>query len=163
MLEQIWGDTPCPRAKENSSKMVEGAKSHSESNPICTRNAQRAQTNLVQTRTQRPHRDQDRTVLECLLWQYRSAVDCSRGRGSGCRRPGYDISPLGGCCHNPTIEPPELTQLWNQTRGRHKQNLVWTRTQEKVTVALQETDPDLSVNVQESLVEAWNGGGLLQA
>ena len=26
----------------------------------------------------------------------------------------------------------------------------------------QETDPDLPLNVQESLVEAWVGGGLLQ-
>ena len=38
-------------------KMVEGVKSHLESNPIPARNGQRAQTNLVRTRTQRPHRD----------------------------------------------------------------------------------------------------------
>ena len=29
-------------------------------------------------------------------------------------------------------------------------------------MASQETDPDLPVSVQESLVEAWVGGGLLQ-
>ena len=29
-------------------------------------------------------------------------------------------------------------------------------------VTPQETDPDLPVGVQESLVEAWVGGGLLQ-
>ena len=51
--------------------------------------------------TQRPHRDWDRTVIECLLWRYRSAVDCCGGRGSGCMRPGYGISHLGGCCHWP--------------------------------------------------------------
>ena len=39
------------------SKMGGGVKSHSESNPIPARDAQRAQRNLVHTRTQRPHRD----------------------------------------------------------------------------------------------------------
>ena len=38
-------------------KIVGGVKSHLESNPIPTRDAQRAQTYLVHTRTQRPHRD----------------------------------------------------------------------------------------------------------
>ena len=80
-------------------KMVGGAKSHLESNPIPIRDAQRAQTNLVCTKTQRPHRDWDRTVFECLLWRYGLAVDCCKGRGSGCSRPGYGISPLGGGRH----------------------------------------------------------------
>ena len=44
--------------------------------------------------------------------------------------------------------------------GGHKQNLVCTRTQEKGAVTTQETDPDLPVSVQESLVEAWVGGGV---
>ena len=35
-------------------------------------------------------------------------------------------------------------------------------TQEKGAVAPQETDPDLPVSVQESLVEVWVGGSLLQ-
>ena len=63
---------------------------------------------------------------------------CSRGSGGS--RPGYDISPLGG----------------------HKQNLVCTRTQEKGAVTPQETDPDMPVSVQESPVETWVGGSLLQ-
>ena len=42
---------------EAPSKMVGGAKSHLESNPIPARDAWRAQTNPVHTRTQRPHRD----------------------------------------------------------------------------------------------------------
>ena len=46
--------------------------------------------------------------------------------------------------------------------GGHKQNLVCIRTQEKGAVTPQETDPDLPVSVQESLAEAWVGGGLLQ-
>ena len=45
------------------------------------------------------HRDWDRTVFECLLQRYGSAVDCCWGRGSGCSRPGYGISPLGGGHH----------------------------------------------------------------
>ena len=43
--------------------------------------------------------------------------------------------------------------------GGHKQNLVLTRTQEKGAVTAQETDPDLPRSVQESLAEAWVGGG----
>ena len=53
------------------------------------------------------------------------------------------------------------TGLRKQTLGGHKQNLVHTRTQEKGEVTPQETDPDLPVSVQESLVEACVGG-LLQ-
>ena len=43
-----------------------------------------------------------------------------------------------------------------------KQNLVSTRTQEKGAVTLQETEPDLPVSLQDSLVEAWVSSGLLQ-
>ena len=46
--------------------------------------------------------------------------------------------------------------------GTDRKNPVPTRTQEKGAVTPQETDPDLPVSVQESLVEAWVGGGLLQ-
>ena len=48
----------------------------------------------------------------------------------------------------------ELTQAWGKSFGRHKQNLVHTRTEEKEAVTPQETDSDLPVSVQESLVEA---------
>ena len=48
------------------------------------------------------------------------------------------------------------------TLGEHKQNLVCTRTHEKGAVTPQETDPDFPRSVQESLGEAWVGGGLLQ-
>ena len=54
------------------------------------------------------------------------------------------------------------TGLGKQTLGGHKQNLVHTRTQEKGAVTPQESDPDLPVETQESLAEAWVGGGLLQ-
>ena len=52
--------------------------------------------------------------------------------------------------------------LGKQTLGGHKQNLVCARTQEKGAATPQDTDPDLLVSVQESPVEAWVGGGLLQ-
>ena len=63
---------------------------------------------------------------------------------------------------NPTIELPELTQDWGNRLRWHKQNLVCTRTQEKEAVTPQETDPDMPMSVQESLVEVRVGGGLLQ-
>ena len=43
--------------RRSPSKTVGGAKSHLESNPISARDTRRAQTNLVHTRAQRPHRD----------------------------------------------------------------------------------------------------------
>ena len=63
---------------------------------------------------------------------------------------------------NPTIEPPELTQDWGKRLRGYKQNLVHAWTQEKGAVTQQETDPDSSVSVQESLAEAWVGSNLLQ-
>ena len=66
----------------------------------------------MHTRTQKSHRDQDRTVFECLLCRYQSAVECPRGRGSGCSRPGCGIALLEEVAINPSIELPELTQDW---------------------------------------------------
>ena len=46
--------------------------------------------------------------------------------------------------------------------GRHKQNFVCTRMQEKRAVTPQEADPDLPISAQESPAEVSVGGGLLQ-
>ena len=46
--------------------------------------------------------------------------------------------------------------------GRHKQNLVCTRTQEKGAATPQMTEPDWPVSVQESWMEMWINSGLLQ-
>ena len=92
-IPQIQGQRRCP------SKRVGGANSHLESNPIPARDAQRAQTNLLHTRTQGPYRDWDKTMFECLLWGNGLVVVCHRDRGSGCSRLGYGISPLGGGRH----------------------------------------------------------------
>ena len=53
------------------------------------------------------------------------------------------------------------TGLGKQTLERHKQNLVYTRTQVKGAMTPQETDSDLSVSIQEPLMEAWVGSVLL--
>ena len=63
---------------------------------------------------------------------------------------------------SPTTDPSELTGLGKQTLEGYKQNVVCTRTQEKGTVTLQETDPDSPMSVQESPAEVWVSGGLLQ-
>ena len=102
-------------------------------------------------------------MFECLLQRYRSAVACHRGRGPGCSKPGYDISPSEGGHHDPHHRATRTyTGPGKKTLGGPKQNLVCTRTQEKGAVSPQETDSDLPVSVQESPVEAWVGGGLLQ-
>ena len=44
--------------------------------------------------------------------------------------------------------------------GGLKQNLVCTRTQEKGAVTPEESEPNLPVIVQESLVEVWVDSGL---
>ena len=46
------------------------------------------------------------------------------------------------------------TGLKNQTLGGNKQNLMYTRIQEKGAVTPQEMEPDLSVSVQELPGEA---------
>ena len=101
VLEQLC-NTQCPRAKEKPQKDGGGCvcvKLSLESNPIPARDAQRAQTYLVCTKTQRPNRDWDRAISGCLLRRYGWAMDCCRGRDSVCSRPGYGISPLGGGHH----------------------------------------------------------------
>ena len=99
LMEQLWGDTPCPRAREKHQRDSSRGKTVFRIKPQTCQRHSETQTNLVHTRMQRPHRDQARTVFEYLLWRYGSAVDCCRGRSSGYSRPGYGISPLGGGCH----------------------------------------------------------------
>ena len=57
----------------------------------------------------------------------------------------------------------ELIGLRKQILGGHKHKLVCTRTQEKGAVISQETDPDLSLSVQEYPGEARVRGVLLQS
>ena len=81
---------------------------------------------------------------------------CHMGRGSEYNRPGCGISLLGGGHQQPQHRAIRIyTELRKQTLGEHKQNHVHTRTQEKGAVTTKETDPELPVSVQGSLVEAW--------
>ena len=56
-------DAPCPRAEEKVRQDRRGGETVFRIKPIPTRDAQRAQTNLVHTRTQRPHRDKTELCL----------------------------------------------------------------------------------------------------
>ena len=129
--------------KRSPSTTVGGANSCLDSSPIPTRDTQRAQSNLVCTRTQGPHRNWDGTVFERLLWRYGSAVACRRDRGSGCSWCGYGVSPLGEGSHYPHHRAARTyTGLGNRLLEGTNRTLC-TRTQEKGTVTPQETDPDL--------------------
>ena len=91
---------------------------HLESNPIPARDAQRAQTNLVYTRTSNPTETQTKLYL---------SVSCG---GTGQHWPAAGVGALGaiglGMAYvlleevtiNPTIEPPELTQDWETDSWR---------------------------------------------
>ena len=80
--------------RRSSSKTVGEAKSH-EIKPHATRDAQRDQTNLMHTKTQRSHRDWDRTVFKCLL-QRQVSSRLLQGKGLWMQQTWYGISPLVG-------------------------------------------------------------------
>ena len=69
-------------------------------------------------------RDWARTVLECLLWRYGSAVACHRGRGSERSRRG--LWPKCSWRRSPLLHhraSRTYTKLGKQTLGGHKQKL----------------------------------------
>ena len=61
---------------------------------------------------------------------------------------------------NPTIELPGLTQYWETDSWRAQIESCEHQDSGERSSDPKETDPDLPVRVQESLVEAWVGGGL---
>ena len=85
-----------------------------------------------------------------------------RGRGSGCSRLRYGISPLEEVTVTPTIEVPELTQDWEIDSWRAQTEPCVHQDPGERSSDPQETDLELSVCVQEFPMEAWVGGGLLQ-
>ena len=113
-LERLWGDTPHPRAKEKPQQDGRRGEIMFRIKP----HTHQSRSEGSSTRTQRPYRNWDKTVLECLLWRYGSAVDCRKCRGSGCSRLGYGINPLGMVTINSTTELPELTQDWGKDSWR---------------------------------------------
>ena len=103
-----------PEFTQSCVHQLEGVKWRVESNPIPARDAQRPQTKLVLTRTQRPHRDCAISAFECLSvsWRHTGQQWPSAGAGTLCSADlGYTacgISPLGGNLDptiNPTIDP----------------------------------------------------------
>ena len=152
---RCWSDCKeIPHAqvqRRNPSKMVREENSHLESNPIPTRDAQRAQTNLGPG-------PRDPTETETVLYL---SISCggmglkwSAAGALGATDLGMAQALLEEVAINPTIELPELKQDWEIDFGGHKQNLMCTRTQEKGAMTPQKTNPDLPRNVQESPVEA---------
>ena len=95
--------------RRSPSKTVGGVKSPFRVKPQTHRDAQKAQTKLV---TPGAPTGTETELFECLLRRYGSAVHCYMVRGSGCSRPQYGISPLGGGRHKSTIDPPKFTQDW---------------------------------------------------
>ena len=98
VLEWLWGDIPRPRAKENLQQ--DGRRGET----VFRIKLYTRQRCLEGTNVSFVHQDPEtpqwlRQNCECLLWRYRSAVDCCRGGSSGCSRPGYGISPLVGRHH----------------------------------------------------------------
>ena len=89
-------DTPCQSAKKNPQQDGRRGKIMFRIKlPTCQRHS--AQTKpCAQQETPQRLSQTCRWVFECPLWRYGSAVAFHRGRGSGCSRPGYGISPLGG-------------------------------------------------------------------
>ena len=63
---------------------------------------------------------------------------------------------------NPTIELPELTWDWGYRLFEGTNRTLCAPDPGEGTVTPQQTDPDMCVSVQESLVEVWVGSGLLQ-
>ena len=89
--------------RRSPNKTVGGTKLSLESNSIPARDAQRTQTNLVHTRTQRPHRDWDRTLS--VPWEVWVSSGWLRGQGAlGALDPGMACSLLEEVAINPIIQ-----------------------------------------------------------
>ena len=98
--------------RRSPGKTVGGAKSHLEANPVPSREAQWAQTNLVCTRSQRPQRDWDRTVVGCLLRRY--GQQWTEG-GQGLRLGRPCMTCLTQWDYEPRfVGPPKMDSSWGR-------------------------------------------------
>ena len=93
-------------------------------------------------------------MFECLLWGTGQQGTAARARALGAVDLGMAYAPWEEVAINPTQSHQNLHRTGETDSWRHKQNFVCTRTQDKGAVTPQETDPDLPMSVQESLVEA---------
>ena len=96
-LGLLWGDTLCPRAEKPQQDDMRGKITFKIKPHTFQRCSESSNIPCVHQDPETPQKL--RQNCECLLRRYRSAVDCRRGRGSGCCRLGYGISPLGGGHH----------------------------------------------------------------
>ena len=114
MLDLAKRDTPHPRAKEKPQKDGWRGKITFRIKPFTRQRCSEG--------SNKPCAHQDPEMPQRLsqncVWMSPAKVQvCSglpQGRGSGCSRPGYDISPL----INPTTEPPEITQETDSWRAQ---------------------------------------------
>ena len=104
--------------RRSPSKMIEGAKSRLESNPIPTGDTRRAQTKPCAHQAQRPQRPAT-PASECLSVSCGGRVSSGlphRGSTAALGHAACGISPLGGDhhCTSPTTEPPSClaTENW---------------------------------------------------
>ena len=94
-IPHVHGQRRSPR------KMVGRENLHLESNPISASVTERAHTDLVCTRTQRPHRDWDKTVFIHRRVEVRVSSGLLQGHGLWVQQTWVGMSPLGGGGHYP--------------------------------------------------------------
>ena len=110
-LEWLWGDSPCPRAKEKPQQDGRRVETVFRFNPTSARDAQRAQTLCIQG-----PRDPTETETELCLsvsWGGTGQHWTAEGTGAlGAVDLGVEKALLKEVAINPTTEPPELTRDW---------------------------------------------------
>ena len=105
--------------------------------------------------------------MDCRTITPKKFSDCKKVLGPTADFPTWGS---GKGTENPRVLTSEASGIWfrtltglgKQTLGRHKENLLCTRSQEKGAVSPLETEPDLPMSAQESLVEVGVDSGLLQ-
>ena len=98
--------------RRSPSKTVGGVKSHLESNPIPSRNAQRAQTNLCVPGPRDPTETEPELCLSVSCESTGQQWPATGAGALGAVDLGMGRALLEEVAINPTIELPELTQEW---------------------------------------------------
>ena len=154
MLDPTKKDTPHPRAKEKPQQDGRRGKTAFRSKPHTRQRCLEGSNKTLCSPGDPQSLSQTcLCMFEYLLPRCGTAVACHGGRGSGCSRSGYGISPQEEVAINPMIELSELTLDWGNRLLEGTNKTVCTRTQGKEAVTPQETDPDLPVSVQKSPAE----------
>ena len=136
VLQQLWGDTPHPRAKEKPQQVGRRGEIAFGIKPHTARDVRRAQTNLVCISTQRPHSDPQNCVWVSPM-EVRISSGLPRGRGSGVQqawvwhKPSRKRSPLTPPYNHQNLHRTGETDTWRaQTKPGYSKHPVPT-TQEK--------------------------------